>query len=44
MCDFVLQKNAADPTWLPNLWTSDEANFNLNGEHSINTFILQTKN
>ena len=31
MCTAVIEKNNTDPTWLPNLWTSDEANFNLNG-------------
>jgi hypothetical protein len=31
MCNYVIQKNASDASWLPKLWTSDEANFNLNG-------------
>lgn len=31
MCNYVIQKNTSDPSWLPKLWTSDEANFNLNG-------------
>jgi hypothetical protein len=31
MCQQILQQSSADPAWLPNLWTSDEANFNLNG-------------
>ena len=31
MCQDILTKSNVDPTWLPNLWTSDEANFNLNG-------------
>ena len=32
MCQFILDKTETDPTWLDNLWTSDEANFNLNGK------------
>ena len=32
MCESVIQKNVDDPSWLPKLWTSDEANFNLNGK------------
>ena len=31
MCNHVLTRNGEDQTWLNNLWTSDEANFNLNG-------------
>ena len=31
MCQHILYKSNTDPTWLSNLWTSDEANFNLNG-------------
>ena len=31
MCRFIVEKNEAEPNWLKNLWTSDEANFNLNG-------------
>ena len=32
MCQQILTKADADPAWLNNLWTSDEANFNLNGK------------
>ena len=35
MCESIIQKNANDPSWLPKLWTSDEANFNLNGKICI---------
>ena len=35
MCQHILQKNQTEPNWLDNLWTSDEANFNLNGNHNI---------
>ena len=31
MCQHILEMSNTDPTWLPNMWTSDEANFNLNG-------------
>ena len=31
MCQHIIQQNDDDPSWLSNLWTSDEANFNLNG-------------
>ena len=31
MSNYVIQKNTSDPSWLSKLWTSDEANFNLNG-------------
>ena len=37
MCNYILSKNDDDPQWLSNLWTSDEANFNLNG-------LVNTKN
>ena len=37
VCQEVLRKNQEDPNWLPNMWTSDEANFNLNG-------LVNTKN
>ena len=31
MCQQVLNKFASDPTWLDNVWMSDEAVFSLNG-------------
>ena len=40
MCQHILQKNTDDPTWLPNMWTSDEANFNLNGTMKITNFVF----
>ena len=37
MCQYILQKAETDPTWLSSIWTSDEANFNLNGRYISDT-------
>ena len=43
MCQLILTKADADPAWLSNLWTSDEANFNLNGKINQINFSLLSK-
>ena len=40
MCQQILSKADMDPNWLGNLWTSDEANFNLNGKKMFYYFFL----
>ena len=41
MCQNILQRADADPSWLSNIWTSDEANFNLNGKYFLNISFLK---
>ena len=45
MCNFITRKYDEDPNWLSKLWTSDEANFNLNGlVNSKNVLCYSPKN